>query len=145
VDNFWIGAVDNWVGWGNRGKKNEKGVGGPFPGVHRQLRMILIQQFIFKTSTHLTITNASPRPQTGLQATIMLSLWDDKDNALKRCIGPQSKIVEMAVGIDDLQEASRYVATACRQQDGAFSITKGALEVLNCWSCFACHHHLSKK
>lgn len=84
------------------------------------------------------------RPQTGLQATIILRLWDDKDNALKRRIGPQSKIVEMTVGIDDLQEASRDVATACRQQDGTFSITEGALEVLNRWSCFADHCCLSK-
>ena len=65
VGNFWIGAVDNWGRLGNRGKKNEKVVGGAFPGVHRQLRMILIQQFIFKTSTHLTITNASPTASDG--------------------------------------------------------------------------------
>jgi hypothetical protein len=83
--------------------------------------------------------------KSGLQGLVSLSLWDDKDNALKRRIGPQSKIVKMAVGIDDFQEASGHIATACRQQDGAFSITKGALKVLNRWSCFADHHHLSKK
>jgi hypothetical protein len=83
--------------------------------------------------------------KSGLQATIILRLWDDKDNALKRRIGPQSKIVEMPVGIDDLQEASGHITTACRQQDGTFSIAKLALKVLNRWSCFACHHHLSKK
>jgi hypothetical protein len=82
--------------------------------------------------------------KSGLQATIMLSLWDDKDNALKWRRGPQSKIVKMAVGIDDFQEASGDVATACGQQDGTLSITEGALEILNRWSCFACHHHLSK-
>jgi hypothetical protein len=83
--------------------------------------------------------------KSGLQATIILSLWDDKDNAIKRRIGPQSKIVEMPIGIDDFQEASRDVTTACRQKDCAFSITEGALEVLNRWSCFADHHHASKK
>jgi hypothetical protein len=65
VDKFWIRAVDNWVGWGKSGGESARGVEGPFPGVHLQLRMILIQQFIFKTSTHLTVTNASPRPQIG--------------------------------------------------------------------------------
>jgi hypothetical protein len=74
-----------------------------------------------------------------------MSLWDDKDNALKRRIGPQSKIVEMPVGIDDFQEARGHIATACRQQDGTFSIAKLALEVLNRWSCFTDHHHSSKK
>jgi hypothetical protein len=83
--------------------------------------------------------------KSGLQAAIILMLWDDKDNALKRRRGPQSKIVEMAVGIDDLHEASGDVATACCQEDGAFSITKGALEILNCWSCFADHQNASKK
>jgi hypothetical protein len=83
--------------------------------------------------------------KSGLQATITLSLWDDKHNALKRRIGPQSKIVEMAIGINDFQEASGHIATTCRQQDGTFSITKLALEVLNRWSCFADHHHASKK
>jgi hypothetical protein len=72
-------------------------------------------------------------------------LWDDKDNALKRRIGPQSKIVEMTVGIDDFQEAGGHVTTTCRQQDGTFSIAKLALEVLNRWSCFADHCHASKK
>jgi hypothetical protein len=75
----------------------------------------------------------------------MLSLWDDKDNALKLRIGPQSKIVEMAVGIDDLHEARGDIATACCQEDGTFSITEGALEILNRWSCFADHCHASKK
>lgn len=83
--------------------------------------------------------------KSGLQATIILSLWDDKDNALKRCIGPQSKIVKMSVGIDDLHEASGHIATACRQQDGAFSIAQLALEVLNRWSCFTDHHHAFPK
>jgi hypothetical protein len=83
--------------------------------------------------------------KSGLQATIILSLWDDKYNALKRRRGPQSKIVEMTVGIDDLHKARGHIATACRQQDGTFSIAKLALEVLNRWSCFADHHHLSKK
>jgi hypothetical protein len=62
---FGFGLWITGVGWENRGKKNEKGVGGPFPGVHRQLRMILIQQSILKTSTHLTITNASPKASEG--------------------------------------------------------------------------------
>jgi hypothetical protein len=83
--------------------------------------------------------------KTGLQGTIIMSLWDDKDNALKRRIGPQSKIVKMPVRIDDLKEASGHIATTCRQQDGTFCITKLALEVLNRWSCFADHHHASKK
>jgi hypothetical protein len=32
VYKFWIRAVDNWVGWGNRGKKNEKVAVGPSSG-----------------------------------------------------------------------------------------------------------------
>lgn len=83
--------------------------------------------------------------KSGLQATIILGLWDNKDNALKWRIGPQSKIVEMPVGINDFQESSRHITAACRQQDGAFSIAELALEVLNRWSCFADHHHASKK
>ena len=83
--------------------------------------------------------------KSGLQRIISLSLWDDKDNALKRRIGPQSKIVEMAIGINDFQEASGHIATTCRQQDCTFSIAKLALEVLNRWSCFADHCHLFKK
>jgi hypothetical protein len=84
-------------------------------------------------------------PQTGLQATIILRLWDDKDNALKRRRGPQSKIVEMPIGIDDFQEASGHITATCRQEDCAFSIAEGSLEVLNRWSCFADHRHASKK
>ncbi len=82
--------------------------------------------------------------KSGLQATIILWPWDDKDNALKRRIGPQSKIVEMPIGINDLHEASGDIATACRQQDGAFSIAKLALEILNRWSCFADHYCFPK-
>lgn len=83
--------------------------------------------------------------KSGLQGLVCLSLWDDKDNALKRRTGPQSKIIKMPIGIDDFQEASGHITTACRQQDGAFSITELALKVLNRWSCLADHHHASKK
>jgi hypothetical protein len=50
----------------------------------------------------------------------------------------------MAVGIYDLQEASGHIAATCRQQDCAFGIAEGSLEVLNRWSCFADHCYLSK-
>lgn len=83
-------------------------------------------------------------PCAGLQALIVLSLWDDKHNALKRRRGPQSKIVEMPVSIDDLQEARGHISASRRQEDCAFRIAEGSLEVLNCWTCLACHNHPQK-
>lgn len=134
------------------GEKRERGGGsiswGPLPIANPNHHANPIALSNHSSLKHPPIS-PSPMPRqglkSGLQGLVSLSLWDDKDNALKRRIGPQSKIVEMPIGIDDFQEASRDVATACRQQDGAFSITELALEVLNRWSCLADHQHISQK
>ena len=83
--------------------------------------------------------------KTGLQGIVSLSLWYDKDNALKRRRRPQSKIVEMTVDIDDLKKASRHITASSSQQGLPFSISKLALKVLYVRTSSTCHHHLSKK
>jgi hypothetical protein len=139
------------LGWlGKIGKEKRERVGWSLPKVLAYIKPPSYAMRLYSNSSlkHPPIS-PSPMPRqglkSGLQATIILGLWDNKDNALKWRIGPQSKIVEMPIGIDDLHEASRHITAACRQQDGAFSIAELALEVLNRWSCFADHHCLSKK
>jgi hypothetical protein len=69
VDKSASEAVDNWLGWEILGRKKGKRLRVHFLGSTANSQSqspcqsdSFIKSFIFKTSTHLTITNASPMP-----------------------------------------------------------------------------------